>query len=544
MIKKNLVAALLIFTLLLGTSTSLAIQADAAGTSSFEFKEDAPSAWAREEIITKISNGAVPEKLQRGFKRPITVGEYAELKYSCNKYVLSEWLLELIHIDDDSINDNSPDYVKKAFILGLIDSADELDKTMTREEAALRLVGPTDCIDGEFTNIDTTDYESISPDAIEAVGAYIQRLPSGDNKFYPKKLLTVEEAIAGMSTSDTDGILGFLYGADGLSSVTVKKNFISYVFCNATEYERYISDNVCPRIDTIEITGGRQRFDVGYGIIEIDEASLTVNYTLKNGVTNIREHDGANEAYTFGLDNYKSEPRELKSNETPNLEIQPDSIHKKLYTEIDKILKKILKQNMTQQQKIKVIHDYVVQNITYSGRDTVLSGASALQALNTKKGVCANYASLFYYMCKRANIPVRSLLNRSTASWHTWNLVYLNNKWLHVDTTWDDQKNKLIYDYYLKQTEFMMKSRIWRGFGYPDYNKYPKIDGMKIKSTMEFRIFLMQNVNSGTYNIKFRLMNKNIDKDYTFLCFYSFLRYTMKYDSKKDIYIMIGYDPD
>ena len=40
---------------------------------------------------------------------------------------------------------------------------------------------------------------------------------------------------------------------------------------------------------------------------------------------------------------------------------------------------------------------------------------------------------------------------------HIWNLVYLNNEWLHLDLTWDDpvndeDKDLLLYDYYLKNT--------------------------------------------------------------------------------------------
>ncbi len=62
--------------------------------------------------------------------------------------------------------------------------------------------------------------------------------------------------------------------------------------------------------------------------------------------------------------------------------------------------------------------------------------------------------------------------------------------------------------------------------------------------SMDFRIFLMQIGGIHPHTVKFRLLNKNIDKDYTFLGFYSMLRYTTKYDTKNDIYIMKGYHPD
>lgn len=42
---------------------------------------------------------------------------------------------------------------------------------------------------------------------------------------------------------------------------------------------------------------------------------------------------------------------------------------------------------------------------------------------------------------------------------HIWNAVYINNKWLHLDLTWDDpvsinsDKNNLIHKFYLIDTE-------------------------------------------------------------------------------------------
>ena len=195
---------------------------------------------------------------------------------------------------------------------------------------------------------------------------------------------------------------------------------------------------------------------------------------------------------------------------------------------------------MTLAEKTKTIHDYVTKAISYSGSPDYFTAENALKALDTKKGVCAHYASLFYYLAKRALIPVKTLEGDSTAGRHMWNIVYINNQWLHLDTTWDDSKNKTVYDYYLKPMEHMMKTHKWSGFAYPELEKYPRIDGMKIKTTMEFRIFILQQLSNGIPStIKFRLLNKSIDKDYRFLRFYVlFGSYSMKYDAKTDTYTM------
>ena len=42
---------------------------------------------------------------------------------------------------------------------------------------------------------------------------------------------------------------------------------------------------------------------------------------------------------------------------------------------------------------------------------------------------------------------------------HVWNIVYINNKWLHLDLTWDDpvslfsNVDNLIHKFYLIDTE-------------------------------------------------------------------------------------------
>lgn len=45
---------------------------------------------------------------------------------------------------------------------------------------------------------------------------------------------------------------------------------------------------------------------------------------------------------------------------------------------------------------------------------------------------------------------------------HIWNLVYINNTWLHLDLTWDDPvtsdgTNELLYDYFLINNDKLFK---------------------------------------------------------------------------------------
>lgn len=542
MLKKTVIAFL---TIALLSGSSPALPQGMVNAREYPFKEDAPSAWAKESVAGFISEGKAPEKLQKDFKRPITVGEYAELYYNATYDASDEKLIARIKVVDGSISDASADYVKKAFITGLINSAGELGKTMTREEAASRLVAVNTNLSNASSYINFADYNSISPERLDDVAAIMEKglISAIENKFSPKSPFTVEQAIAGMGRLQADYILGLIPFSEvrDAASIIVKKDGVYLSFGEKADAEDYIYTFVSPRLDDLEITGERQRFDVGYMIIELNGADFDVGYTMKDNVCNVKNFDRCDEQPTYGTENYKSEPRELKADENADLTIQPDKIHKELYTEVDAILKKVIKPSMTLNEKIKAIHDYVVKNVTYSGNGAVTSGESALQVIKTKKGVCGNYASLFYYLSRRALIPVRILEGDAiTGGKHAWNLVYIDNQWLHCDTTWDDSEKKTSYDYYLKPMEYMMKTHKWSGTGYPEPEKYPKMDGMKLKTSMEFRIFLLQQLSNGLKDtITFKLADKNIDKDYRFLAFYiPFGAYTMKYDAKADKYTL------
>ena len=44
---------------------------------------------------------------------------------------------------------------------------------------------------------------------------------------------------------------------------------------------------------------------------------------------------------------------------------------------------------------------------------------------------------------------------------HVWNAIYLNDKWYHIDLTWDDpinnlKKDMIIYDYFMITTDELL----------------------------------------------------------------------------------------
>ena len=94
-------------------------------------------------------------------------------------------------------------------------------------------------------------------------------------------------------------------------------------------------------------------------------------------------------------------------------------------------------------EDIKMVHDYLVDNIEY---DTSLSKNNIYDvygALINKVAVCEGYARSFKYILDEMGIPCVLVIGTGTNSRgeterHAWNYVEINSNWYAVDCTWDD----------------------------------------------------------------------------------------------------------
>ncbi|WP_379158716.1 transglutaminase family protein [Paenibacillus sp. sgz5001063] len=97
----------------------------------------------------------------------------------------------------------------------------------------------------------------------------------------------------------------------------------------------------------------------------------------------------------------------------------------------------------TDEQKVKAIYNFIVSNVKY---DYTLASTVTTDyipnndnTLLTKKGICYDYASLFATMLRSQGIPAKLVMGNTSyvTSYHAWNEVLLNGKWVTVDTTVD-----------------------------------------------------------------------------------------------------------
>ncbi len=147
---------------------------------------------------------------------------------------------------------------------------------------------------------------------------------------------------------------------------------------------------------------------------------------------------------------------------------------KKYDAQMKAILDKIIKPGMTEKQKVKAVHDYMVVNYKYDmdfevglyGTDTYAFHG----LLNNGTGVCQAYAELFYLFMSYIDIEcifVGGWAKGASGEYglHAWNVVYADDGYYHVDVTFDDpvpdSGSKISYDYFLKTDDEMAIDHDW-----------------------------------------------------------------------------------
>lgn len=99
---------------------------------------------------------------------------------------------------------------------------------------------------------------------------------------------------------------------------------------------------------------------------------------------------------------------------------------------------------------------------------------TAYGILVNQTGVCQGYALAYDYLLEQ--VGIRSDYVSSDLLNHAWNIVYINNKPYHVDTTWDDPTwdvtGQVLHENFLRSTNGMIATGHHKN-GVVDYNTVP-----------------------------------------------------------------------
>lgn len=126
-------------------------------------------------------------------------------------------------------------------------------------------------------------------------------------------------------------------------------------------------------------------------------------------------------------------------------------------SEVSRILKTIIRPNMSEFEKVRSIHDYIINNTNYT-TNTKKTPHSAYAVFKEKKGVCQGYTLAAYRLLDKLGIENYYLVGKSmgTKDWesHSWNLVKIDGKYYNMDITKNDPpvsdgNDILSYKYFL-----------------------------------------------------------------------------------------------
>ena len=107
---------------------------------------------------------------------------------------------------------------------------------------------------------------------------------------------------------------------------------------------------------------------------------------------------------------------------------------------INEIYKDIIgNNNFDNKTKIKTIHDYIINNTKYDkdrsdNKIIKYQSDNAYGVLIENYGLCGGYTDTMMLFLEKMGIESIKISTEN----HVWNYVNLDNKWLHLDLTWDD----------------------------------------------------------------------------------------------------------
>ena len=89
---------------------------------------------------------------------------------------------------------------------------------------------------------------------------------------------------------------------------------------------------------------------------------------------------------------------------------------------------------MTDRERVEAFNDYIRTLLAYQKGKTAGVTQTFAPHAGELKAACGSYARALKFLCGAADIPCFTVSSKT----HTWNLVYVDGQWLHVDVSAND----------------------------------------------------------------------------------------------------------
>ncbi len=129
----------------------------------------------------------------------------------------------------------------------------------------------------------------------------------------------------------------------------------------------------------------------------------------------------------------------------PETLTEPDISEKIMAVDVTRSSKEI-----SDEQKVRAVHDYICQNVTYDTVHKHMTGSTHIQstayaALHYHTALCQGYTVLAYRLLKELGIDNRIVSGMTVVNgepeWHVWNIVRIGEKYYNMDVTLDAVKS-------------------------------------------------------------------------------------------------------
>ncbi len=131
--------------------------------------------------------------------------------------------------------------------------------------------------------------------------------------------------------------------------------------------------------------------------------------------------------------------------------------------DINKLMNDNLNDNMSIRDKIKTMHDVIINNTKYDeeryeNNYSDYDSARINGLLYDHYAICSGYTDTMAVILSKLNVPNYKIASEE----HVWNAVYLDDKWYHLDLTWDDPisssgRDILLHDFFLIDDDQLTK---------------------------------------------------------------------------------------
>ncbi|MCL2163159.1 MAG: transglutaminase-like domain-containing protein [Oscillospiraceae bacterium] len=128
------------------------------------------------------------------------------------------------------------------------------------------------------------------------------------------------------------------------------------------------------------------------------------------------------------------------------------------------LAKELSKNKTTEKEKIEVLYQYMVQQFKYDFekvKDLQYDYIPVIdEVLKKKLGICYDYSAVLASMLRSQNIKCKLVMGYTTnvKEFHAWNEIFVDGKWVTVDTTYDSSMfgAKVKYSFEKSKSDYTM----------------------------------------------------------------------------------------